>query len=54
MPICPIKWLKVSDARQRLSKARFDSLFAQLKLKAAAGQLTGGGLQEVGLLLIKE
>jgi outer membrane protein len=39
------------DTRQKLAKARLDTLAALLKLKAAAGSLTEEDLQAVNLLL---
>jgi outer membrane protein len=39
------------DTRQKLAKARFDTLIAQLKLKAAAGNLTEEDLLEINALL---
>jgi outer membrane protein len=39
------------DTRQKLMKARLDTLLAQLKLKAAAGNLTEGDLKAVNALL---
>ncbi len=39
------------DTRQKLMKARLDTLLAQLKLKAAAGNLTDGDLKAVNALL---
>ncbi len=39
------------DTRQKLAKARFDTLIAQLKLKAAAGNLTEDDLQAINGLL---
>ena len=44
---------QVADSHQRLTKARFDTLLAMIKLKAATGQLTEGDLDEVNALLIK-
>lgn len=42
---------QLADAHQRLIKARFDTLLAQLKLKAATGQLAESDLREVNSLL---
>jgi outer membrane protein len=42
---------QVADARQRLAKARVDTLMALLRLKAAAGQLTEADLAKVNALL---
>ena len=39
------------DTRQKLAKARLDTLGAQLKLKAAAGNLTEADLAAVNALL---
>lgn len=39
------------DTRQKLSKARFDTLIAQLKLKQAAGNLTEDDLAAINALL---
>jgi hypothetical protein len=39
---------------QDLDKARYDTLFAGLKLKAATGQLAVGDLQGVNALLDSE
>jgi len=39
------------DTRQKLSKARFDTLIAQLKLKQAAGNLTEDDLVAINALL---
>jgi outer membrane protein len=42
---------QVADARQRLARARVDTLVSLLRLKAAAGQLTEGDLVELNGLL---
>ena len=39
------------DTRQKLMKARLDTLIAQLKLRAAAGNLTEGDLKAINALL---
>ena len=39
------------DTRQKLMKARLDTLISQLKLKAAAGNLVEGDLKAVNALL---
>ena len=39
------------DTRQKLMKARLDTLIAQLKLKAAAGNLSEADLKAVNTLL---
>lgn len=42
---------QLADARQRLAKARYDTLLAQLRLKAAAGRLSEDDLAELNALL---
>lgn len=44
---------QVADARQRLARARVDTLLSLLRLKAAAGQLADTDLAEVNALLDK-
>jgi outer membrane protein len=39
------------DTRQKLAKARFDTLVAQLKLKSAAGALAEDDLRAINALL---
>ena len=42
---------QLADARQRLARARYDTLLAQLRLKAAAGSLGEDDLAELNTLL---
>jgi outer membrane protein len=44
---------KLSNTRQSLAKARYDSIMSGLRLKAAAGSLKEADLAEVNALLIK-
>ena len=45
---------QLADAHQRLTTARFDTILAQLKLKAAAGQLGERDLEEINTLLERQ
>jgi outer membrane protein len=42
---------QLADTRQQLARARYDTLLAQLRLKAAAGSLSEEDLQQVNKLL---
>jgi outer membrane protein len=42
---------QLADTQQRLAKARYDTLIAQLQLKAAAGTLGEADVQELNALL---
>jgi len=44
---------QLADTRQQLARARYDTLLAQLRLKAAAGTLEEGDLEEVNALLAR-
>jgi len=43
---------QLADTMQKLSKARYDTLMAQLQLKAAVGTLSDEDVQQLNALLV--
>ena len=43
----------LADARQKLAKARYDTLLAQIKLKQSVGALSLKDLEEINALLAR-